>query len=126
MRGSVVERRPDKTKVPGSIPGAPTRMEAMASRRGRSLRPQASLSISARPQANHSETGGSNCRHRRLKNAKILKEQSKNFKGATGGLNKKLLSVVRLPHQKSNFQLLRPKTIYQNCTPETRGVLKRF
>jgi hypothetical protein len=29
---------------------------------------------------------------------------SQNFKGETGGLNKKLRSVVRLPHQKKQFQ----------------------
>jgi len=38
------------------------------------------------------------------KNAKIFKELiSQNFKGATGGINKKLLSVARLRHQKKQF-----------------------
>src|SRR3989344_8952707 len=38
-----------------------------------------------------------------------LKKKRKNFKGATGGINKKLLSVTRLRHQKKQFlKLLTP------------------
>ena len=37
--GSVVERRPDKTKVDGSIPSAPTEMEKKGYRVGRSQCP---------------------------------------------------------------------------------------
>ena len=45
---------------------------------------------------------------------KNFKEQFLYFKGATGGLNKKLLSVVRLRHQKKAIsELLRPISIYQ-------------
>jgi len=59
-----------------------------------------------------SETVGSNksLKATKRKNAKILKNFFINSKGATGGLNKKSLSVVRLRHSKKRFRkLLSPK-----------------
>src|SRR3990167_4984504 len=57
-----------------------------------------------------SKTVGSN---KFLKKRKNFKELLQNLNGATGGLNKKSLSVVRLRHSKKRFpQLLSPITIY--------------
>jgi len=54
-----------------------------------------------------SERVGSKSRRRRdIKKRKKFKELIYNLNGATGGLNKKLLSVVRLRHQKKQFPKL--------------------